>query len=298
MGDGCRYDRGCTVSLRVQNAGYVYNGGIGFAYRALEDISFDLDYGETLVVLGPTGSGKSTLLRMIAGLLTPTEGIVEVEGRVVTGPMFGSSGGLGLVFQNPETQLFADSVLDDVAFGPINQGLTRLDALDLAREAVESVGLSVEEFGHRSPFTLSGGEARRVAIAGVLAMRPRYLLLDEPTAGLDIDGRRVMRRVIGKAKQDCALLIVTHDAEEFLGVADKALLLDQGKAVYCGEVASLTQDPRLFAKAGTLPPEVLRTQLAAVVAGYQLSEFTLDPIRAADMLFEAVRFSRDETELK
>ncbi|MBS3973653.1 MAG: ATP-binding cassette domain-containing protein [Actinobacteria bacterium] len=282
------------MSLRVDGAGYVYASGMSFAHRALEGVSFEVDRGESLVVLGPTGSGKSTLLRMIAGLLPPTEGSIEIEGRPVTGPMFGSSGRLGLVFQNPETQLFADSVLDDVAFGPMNQGFSHPEAIDLARSALESVGLFTEQFAHRSPFTLSGGEARRVALAGVLAMQPRYLLLDEPTAGLDIDGRRVMRRIIGEVKQECALLIVTHDAEEFLGIADKALLLDQGKAVYYGEAAALVQDPQYFAKAGILPPEVLRTQLAAVAAGYRLGEFTLDPIRAAEIIFDAVRRGRDQ----
>jgi len=282
------------MSLRVDGAGYVYASGMSFAHRALDGVSFEVDRGEILVVLGPTGSGKSTLLRMIAGLLPPTEGSIEIEGHPVTGPMFGSSGRLGLVFQNPETQLFADSVLDDVAFGPINQGFSHPEAIDLARSALESVGLFAEQFAHRSPFTLSGGEARRVALAGVLAMQPRYLLLDEPTAGLDIDGRRVMRRIIGELKQECALLIVTHDAEEFLGIADKALLLDQGKAVYYGEAAALVQDPQYFAKAGILPPEVLRTQLAAVAAGYRLGEFTLDPIRAAEIIFDAVRRGRDQ----
>jgi len=281
------------MSLRAEGAGYVYASGMSFAHRALEDVSFEVERGESLVVLGPTGSGKSTLLRMIAGLLPPTEGSIEIEGFPVTGPMFGGPGWLGLVFQNPESQLFADSVLDDVAFGPMNQGLPYPEAIELASKALESVGFSAGQLNHRSPFTLSGGEARRVALAGVLAMQPRYLLLDEPTAGLDIDGRRVMRRIIGEMKQECALLIVTHDAEEFLGIADKALLLNEGKTAYYGEAAALVQEPRHFAKAGILPPEVLKTQLAAVTAGYRLSEFTLDPIRAAEVIFDAVRRGRD-----
>lgn len=275
------------MTLRLSDIGYVYGGGTGFAHRALDGVSLDLEVGELVLVLGPTGSGKSTLLRVAAGLLPASDGSVVLNGRPVDGPVFGFAGGVGLAFQSPESQLFAERIVDDVAFGPRNQGMTQPEAADAAREAIEAVGLPFEEFAERSPFTLSGGEARRVALAGVLAMRPSHLLLDEPTSGLDASGRAAVRAAVMAARRHAGLLVVTHDAEEFLGVSDRVLILDQGHTVYYGPTGTLLSDPSPFAMAGLRPPEVLQTQVLARDTGFAVTGFTLDPALAAQRLFAA-----------
>ena len=174
------------MGLTVEGAGHVYGNGTAWAQRALGGVSLTVESGELVAVLGATGSGKSTLLRLMTGLLAPTEGRVLVDDEEACAAL--ARGRVGLVFQRPEAQLFAETVVDDVAFGPRNLGASLADSRVAARAALRAVGLDPAVFGQRSPFTLSGGEARRVAVAGVLAMRPAYLLLDEPTAGLDAHG--------------------------------------------------------------------------------------------------------------
>lgn len=275
------------MTLKLSNVGYVYGAGTSFAHRALDAVSLDLEVGEFVLVLGPTGSGKSTLLRVAAGLLPVSCGSVVLDGTCIDGPLFRSPGGVGLVFQTPENQLFAERVIDDVMFGPRNLGMTQAEATDAAREAMEAVGLSLEAFAERSPFTLSGGEARRVALAGVLAMRPQYLLLDEPTSGLDANGRAAVTGAMMAACKEAGLLVVSHDAEEFLGLADRVLILVDGRTAYYGPAEALVEDPSPFAMAGLRPPEVLQTQILARDAGMAVESFTLDPALAAQWLFDA-----------
>jgi energy-coupling factor transport system ATP-binding protein len=228
------------------------------------------------------------LLRVAAGLLEPTAGTVHVDGRAA-GAISSEGVVVGLVFQSPESQLFAETVLDDVAFGPLNQGLDREAALQRAGEALVAVGLDPDEFADRSPFQLSGGEARRVALAGVLAMRPAYLLLDEPTAGLDRPGREAVVSAIEAVRARAGVLVVTHDAEEFLGRADTALVLSGEEVVYCGSAGALIDDPSPFEEAGLRAPEVLRVLLAGRDAGLTLPELSIDPSRAARLLARALR---------
>lgn len=241
-----------------------------------------------VVVLGPTGSGKSTLLRMAAGLLAPTSGTVTIDGRQPGAP--GSSEGavVGLVFQSPESQLFAESVIEDVAFGPMNLGLDRAAARQRAAETLAEVGLDPVRFAERSPFQLSGGEARRVALAGVLAMRPAYLLLDEPTAGLDRPGREAVVAAIEAARKRAGVLVVTHDAEEFLGRADTALVLSGGDVSYYGAARELIDHPASLVAAGLKEPEVLRVLLAGREAGLDLPELSIEPRQAARLLVKAL----------
>ncbi|MDZ4179239.1 MAG: ATP-binding cassette domain-containing protein [Coriobacteriia bacterium] len=271
----------------LTDVGYVYSRGTGFEHRALKGVSLTLKPGEMVLVLGSTGSGKSTLLRVIAGLLQDFDGRVELGGSPVSGPFAESGHGIGIVFQSPESQLFAESVLDDIAFGPRNQRRSPEEVMRAARTAMETVGLSYDEFASRSPFTLSGGEARRVALAGVLAMNPMYLLLDEPTAGLDVEGRRSLRLALEQARRSAGILIVTHDAEEFLGTADRVLILDAGRTAHYGDTTDLLERPGVFAEAGLREPEVLRTQVKALEAGINPGVMTLDPEKAATCLVAA-----------
>lgn len=276
------------MALILEHVSHTYGGGTAFAVEALVDVSLSVEPGRLTVVLGPTGSGKSTLLGIASGLLAPTSGSVVLDGTPADGVLAGRSGGVGLVFQAPETQLFAESVLEDVGFGPVNLGLPRSEALDRARDALVTVGLEPDEFADRSPFALSGGEARRVALAGVLAMRPGYLLLDEPTAGIDARGREAVLSVLCEIVPTTGVAIVTHDADEFLALADDALVLSRGRSLYWGPVEGLVRDPEPLDLSGLIVPEVVRALRDARDAGIAVEPVTADPVRAAALLAAAL----------
>lgn len=276
------------MALILERVTHTYGAGTAFAVRALASTNLAVARGEMAVVMGPTGSGKSTLLRMAAGLLAPTSGKVSIDGHPPGDPVSSGAALVGLVFQSPESQLFAETVVEDIAFGPLNLGLDRAAARQRSLETLAEVGLDPAEFADRSPFQLSGGEARRVALAGVLAMRPAYLLLDEPTAGLDGPGREAVVAAIEAARTHAGLLIVTHDAEEFLGRADFALVLSDGDVSYCGDARSLVDDPTPLVSAGLREPEVLRVLLAGRRAGLELPELSIDPYQAAHLLLQAL----------
>jgi len=276
------------VGLTLTGVGLVYGAGTRYARRALGGVDMTVEIGELVVVLGPTGSGKSTLLRVAAGVLPPTEGRVEVGERRLEGPAaLERERRIGLVFQNPEKQLFAETVADDVAFGPRNLGSPDPEAA--AGEALARVGLDPAGFGPRSPFTLSGGEARRVALAGVLAMDPAYVLLDEPTTGLDAAGRRAVLEAVRAVRGDAGVVVVTHDAEELLGEADRAIILSEGRVAHAGPAEGLVRRPDLFAESGLLAPDVLRAQLLATDRGVAMPPFVLDVEEAAAALDAATR---------
>jgi energy-coupling factor transport system ATP-binding protein len=275
------------VALTLTGAGAVYGAGTRYARRALSGVDLVVEPGDLVLVLGATGSGKSTLLRAAAAVLPLSEGTVDIDGTPVGAPASDlRERRIGLVFQDPETQLFADTVLEDVSFGPRN-----LDSDDPARDAraaIRRVGLDPDAFADRSPFTLSGGEARRVAMAGVLAMDPAYLLMDEPTAGLDASGRAAVLEAMRSAREHAGIVVVTHDAEELLAYADHVVILVEGKTAYSGPAAQLVRDPSPFAAAGLLAPDVLAIQEIALSRGAVLPAFALDPQIVADRLERAV----------
>jgi energy-coupling factor transport system ATP-binding protein len=278
------------VSLTLRGIEHVHDHGRPWATRALEGVSMTVERGALTAVLGASGCGKSTLLRIAAGLLQPTSGDVDVDGC----SLYGREGAdarrrVGLVFQRPESQLFADTVVDDVAFGPTNLGMGRDEAVAAARQALSAVGLDPESFGGRSPFHLSGGEARRAAIAGVLAMDPEYLLLDEPTAGLDRDGREAVFAAIASARDGAGVVIVSHDPDEALQIADDVLLLVEGTAVYAGPVAELLDQPTPLTEADLPVPEVLRVSVMLRSRGVAVPRTrTIDPLHEADAVADAL----------
>lgn len=275
------------MPLTIRDAGFTFGPGTSYMQRALEGVSLEVSPGELVLVLGATGSGKSTLLRVACGLLDAESGSASIDGEALSRST--ARGAVGLVFQDAESQLFADSVLDDVAFGPRNLGLDAEEASQRARSALTAVGLDPDTFGSRSPFALSGGEARRAAIAGVLAMRPRYLLADEPTAGLDAAGRRVVRDVLLAQREGerAGVLVVSHSAEEFLGDANRVLVLAEGRSAWYGPAAELVADPSPLLGAGLVAPAVLEVQRLARERGLETGAFTLDPVEAAERLAAA-----------
>ena len=267
------------MALTLDAIGYTYGAGTSFSAAALEGVSASVSVGELVLVLGATGSGKSTLLRICAGLLAAQGGTATIDDLPIT--RSSARGNVGLVFQDAEAQLFAETLEADVAFGPRNLGTPDAEALARAHESLEAVGLDPVVYGPRSPFGLSGGEARRAAIAGVLAMQPRYLLLDEPTSGLDARGRAAVRDTVRAARASAGIVVVSHSAEEFLGQADRVLVLASGRVAFNGTAEQLVTDPAPFAAAGLIAPDVLRFQQLARAKGCDAGPFTLDAEAAA-----------------
>ena len=203
---------------------------------AVKDVCFEVQEGEFLAIIGHTGCGKTTLVQHLNGLLLPSSGRVLVDGLDTSDKKqrLAIRGLVGMVFQYPEYQLFADTVREDVAFGPRNMKLTEDDIALRVSEAMAMVGLAMDAFAEKSPFELSGGEKRRAALAGTLAMRPKYLVLDEPMAGLDPQGRQSILDMLEKlrAETGCSILMVSHSMEDVARHADRILVMNQGEVNY------------------------------------------------------------------
>lgn len=227
------------MSIKVEHLKYVYSSGLPNETLALDDMSFEIGDHEFVGVIGHTGSGKSTLLQQLNGLLKPTEGSVTIDGECITDGsvnMVDIRKKVGLVFQYPEYQLFEETVAKDVAFGPKNLGLSDEEIDGVVREAIEIVGLDYDRVKDRSPFELSGGQKRRVAIAGVIAMRPKVLILDEPTAGLDPEAHREILAMVDRIheEQEMTLIFVSHNMADIAALSDRVLVIDKGRIVLDG----------------------------------------------------------------
>jgi energy-coupling factor transport system ATP-binding protein len=237
--------------IEVRDLHHTYLEGTPLAAEALRGISLTIRDGERVALIGPTGSGKSTLVQTFDGLIRPTRGTVLVQGADIFAPRASRRQirrQVALLFQYAEQQLFEESVARDVGFGPRNLGLDPDEVTARVDEALTLVGLDPATFGPRSPFTLSGGEMRRVALAGVLAMRPRVLILDEPTAGLDPQGKADLQRLILElhGRGGITLIVISHTMEEVARVAERVVVLAEGRIVMDGPVREI------FARAGEL----------------------------------------------
>lgn len=232
------------MSITVENLTYTYSKGLPNETRALENVSFQLEPGEFAAVIGHTGSGKSTLMQQLNGLLRPDSGKITVGEVCITDPstkMTEVRRKVGLVFQYPEYQLFEETVAKDVAFGPKQVGMTGEKLDRVVEESIRLTGLDYEEVKERSPFELSGGQKRRVAIAGVLAMKPEILILDEPTAGLDPSAHRDVLELIRRIhrKERMTILLVSHNMGDVAELADRVLVMNRGKLVMNGTPAEV-----------------------------------------------------------
>ncbi|MBQ2042784.1 MAG: energy-coupling factor transporter ATPase [Firmicutes bacterium] len=239
------------MQIRVEDLSMIYNPGLPYETRALDHISVEIKPGEFVAIIGHTGSGKTTLVQQIAGLLEPTSGRVVAVAEDGTETVISEKGKasfavrrkVGIVFQYPEYQLFEETVLKDVCFGPKNQGLSEEEQIERAKTALKLVGMDADEIGGESPFELSGGQKRRVAIAGVLAMDPEVLILDEPTAGLDPKGHDDILRMIDRIQDDrnITIILVSHNMDDVAEYADTVLVMNKGslfmqgspRYVYC-----------------------------------------------------------------
>lgn len=254
------------MDIAFEQVEYRYQPNTPFERLALYDISLAIPSGRYIAVIGHTGSGKSTLLQHLNALLQPTKGKVTIGERVIEGGkkekhLKAIRQKVGIVFQFPEHQLFEETVEKDICFGPKNFGVPEEEAKQRARELIRLVGLS-EEILAKSPFDLSGGQMRRVAIAGVLAMEPDVLVLDEPTAGLDPRGRHEMMGMFYELhrKKHLTTVLVTHSMEDAALYADELVILHQGKLMKKGAPRDIFSDPGLLEKWGLSVPEIVRFQ--------------------------------------
>lgn len=222
--------------VEIKNLTHIYNPDSSFEKRALDKASLKIEKGEFIGLIGHTGSGKSTLIQHLNGLIKPTEGEIYIDGKNISSKevkLQEIRQSVGLVFQYPEYQLFEETIEKDIAFGPKNQGFDSEEVTKRVKEAMDSVGLDYETLKDRSPFELSGGQKRRVAIAGVLAMQPKLLILDEPTAGLDPAGRDEILGEIREifSKREITIIVVSHSMEDMAEIADRIVVMNRGKLI-------------------------------------------------------------------
>jgi len=274
------------VLIQVENLAYTYAPGTPLARTALCGVDLEIGPGERVGLLGPTGSGKSTLVQHIVGLLQPTAGRVRLDGIPAherTAAARAQRRRVGLAFQYPEDQIFERTVFREVAFGPRNLGLEEMEIETRVRWALEMVGLDPATAQGRVPFTLSGGEMRRVALASILSLRPEVLILDEPTAGLDPRGRReTLARVrMWQEQVGLTLILVSHDLDELARVVERVVLLAEGRVVADGPVRQVLSDGTLLRAAGLNLPQTVALLQALREAGWEVRTDQLLPEEAA-----------------
>ena len=228
------------MPIEVKNISYIYMENTPYEKKALNNVSLTINEGEFVAIAGHTGSGKSTLMQHFNGLLNPTKGEVFIDGIDINKKdkkTLNARRSVGMVFQYPEQQLFEESIFADIAFGPRNFGCSEDEVKQRVKEAMDFVELDYEEYKDKSPFLLSGGQMRRVAIAGIIALKPKYLVLDEPTAGLDPRLKQNLLQKVKKLhqKEKMTIIMVSHNMDDIALLADKVAIMRQGKLMIYGE---------------------------------------------------------------
>ena len=275
------------MSVEVKNLSHTYSPGTPFQSVALNDISFTINDGEFVGLIGHTGSGKTTLIQHINGLLKPASGTVVINGLDLSDKsvdLYKVRRQVGLVFQYPEYQLFEETVLQDVMFGPLNLGFSKDEAERLARDALKRVGITDESLYEKSPFELSGGQKRRAAIAGVLAMKPPILIMDEPTAGLDPRGRDDILALIREAHAlGATMIMVSHSMTDVAKLCGRILVMNRGSLALDGTPADIFQRGEELRAMGLDTPVCARLKDALIGRGFDIPRdaYTIEAIHAA-----------------
>lgn len=269
------------MPIEFKQVSHEYSPNTPFAYKALNEIDLELAEGKITAIVGATGSGKTTIVQHLNALLLPTQGEIVVVDKTIKSTEKPKNlkvlrKQVGLVFQFPEYQLFEETILKDVAFGPKNFGASEEDAQEKAKEALKMVGLD-ETFYERSPLDLSGGQKRRVAIAGILAMDPQVLVLDEPTAGLDPQGAKQMMGLFEmlNKKHGKTILVVTHDMEHVLDYCDEVVVVERGKIAMHVSKEEFFEDASLMVKANINPPAIIRMRTMLQEKGFAIPNTVL-----------------------
>lgn len=280
------------MSIKIEHLNYVYSEGTAYEKHALKDICLEIPHGEFVGVIGHTGSGKSTLIQHLNGLIKGTSGAIYYNGKNIYQDgydMRALRSQVGLVFQYPEHQLFEIDVLTDVCFGPKNQGLSQQECEARALEALKLVGLK-EKYYKSSPFELSGGQKRRVAIAGVLAMRPKVLVLDEPTAGLDPKGRdEILDQIAYLHKEsDLTVILVSHSMEDIARYADRLVVMNSGKVMYNDTPKNVFAHYQELEKVGLAAPQVTYIMHDLKMKGFPVGVTATTVEEAADEIMHAL----------
>lgn len=283
------------MSIRIEQLNHIYSPNTPFEVQALRDINLEIQSGEFVGLIGHTGSGKSTLIQHLNALIKPSSGTIIIEGTDITEKgvkLRDVRRKVGLVFQYPEYQLFEETVKKDVAYGPKNLGLSEAEVDERVEQALRLVGLDPEIVGERSPFDLSGGQRRRVAIAGVLAMKPRILILDEPTAGLDPHGRD---EILGQIKSlheqddDLTLILVSHSMEDVAKLVDRLVVLYQGAIEMQGSPREVFQQADRLREIGLGIPQVTELMGRLRDKGFAIDETVLTVEEAKEALLRLLK---------
>jgi energy-coupling factor transport system ATP-binding protein len=282
------------MSIVIENLTHIYMPNTPFESTALKNINWAIGDGEFWGLIGHTGSGKSTLIQHLNGLLKPTSGKILIDGVNIFEKgvkLKAIRQKVGLVFQYPEHQLFEETIEQDVAFGPKNMGLSEKEVNQRVKEALELVGLSYKEVKDKSPFELSGGQMRRVAIAGVLAMKPRILILDEPTAGLDPRGRdEILEEIVElKKRQNLTIVLVSHSMEDIAKLVDKIAVMYKGELVRTGTPREVFQDYQSLIEMGLGIPQITELAIRLRERGKDISSDILTVEEARVEIIKAMR---------
>ncbi|MBU3188572.1 energy-coupling factor transporter ATPase [Clostridium bowmanii] len=274
------------MSIKIENLTHIYMPKTPFEKKALDNVSVEIKQGEFVALIGHTGSGKSTLIQHINGLLKPTSGSLLIDDIDITKKnvkLTNIRKKVGLVFQYPEYQLFEETIEKDIAFGPQNLGLDNDEINKRVRRAMKIVGLGYEQFKDKSPFEISGGQKRRVAIAGVVAMQPSILILDEPTAGLDPKGRDdILNKIVELYKENnITIILVSHSMEDVAKVANRIIVMDSGTCILDGTPEKIFKEIEKLESVGLAVPQVTYLIRELRSKGFHISEdiFTIEKAR-------------------
>ena len=279
------------MSIALEHVNYIYSPGTAYEKRALNDISLEIGQGQFVGIIGHTGSGKSTLIQHLNGLMKATSGDILYDGQSIYAEGYDMRklrSQVGLVFQYPEHQLFEVDVISDVCFGPKNQGLSEEESEKNAREALELVGFP-EKYYKQSPFELSGGQKRRVAIAGVLAMKPKVLILDEPTAGLDPKGRDEILDQIAKLHKETGMtvVLVSHSMEDVARYVDRIIVMNKGEKMLDSSPKEVFRHYKELEEVGLAAPQVTYVMHDLKDRGFDVSPDATTIEEAADEIMRS-----------